>query len=235
MATRTRKVAPKSDDTIVETKKTPIAQKSCIPENLEISSDGKVTLTVEQLLSLLKDNAVLKNKEEDSKLKIDDMIEVISLTPSIVNANVSPTPKQPGRNYRFDKFGKVLQIPYSDLMQIVQNHTALFEKGYLYINDARFVKAAGLQGAVENMLTKEQIQQIVYSDSPDYMELFAKATTEQRKNIAGILIDEINAGKEFDMNKLDKISKFIGYDILERANKQKEAFKKPVVDEQEEE
>lgn len=233
MATRTRKVAPKSD-TVVE-KKEPIVETPDIAKDLKFDADGKVTLTVEQLLSLLKDTSALKSKVEDNKLKVDDMIDVISLSPNIVNANVSASYKQPGRNYRFDKFGKMLQIPYSDLMQIVQNHTALFEKGYLYINDARFVKAAGLQGAVENMLTKEQIQQIVYSDSPDYMELFAKATTEQRKNIAGILIDEINAGKEFDMNKLDKISKFIGYDILERANKQKEAFKKPVVDEQEEE
>lgn len=231
METKTRKVVPKSDATAE--KKESAAETPDITKDLEIGADGKVTLTVEQLLSLLRDSATLKNKGEDNKLKVDDMIEVISLSPSIVNANVSANLKQPGRNYRFDKFGKMLQIPYSDLMQIVQNHTALFERGYLYINDARFVKAAGLQGAVENMLTKEQIQQIVYSDTPDYMELFAKATTEQRRNIAGILIDEINEGKEFDMNKLNKISKFIGYDIKERAAKQKEALSKPLPESEE--
>lgn len=233
MATRTRKVAPKSD-VIVEGKES-VSQVPDISKDLEIDADGNVTLKIDQLLGLLKNSASLKNQNEYDKLKTDDMIEVVSLSPSIVNASVSANMLQPGRNYRFDRFGKILQIPYSDLMQIVQNHTALFERGYLYINNAQFVKASGLQGAVENMLTKEQIQKIVYSNSPDYMELFSKATTEQRKNIAGILIDEINDGQEFDMNKLDKISTFIGYNIQERAKKQKENLAKPIVDEQEKE
>jgi len=222
MATRTKKVVPKTTES-VESSKLSVDETS-IEQKLDVRTDGTVTLSVAELLELLKSNAFLKSPEENKKLKTDDMIEVISLTPGIVNARTSGDLRQPGRNYRFDKFGKTMQIPYSDLSAIVQNYSFLFEEGYLYINNASFVKAFGLENAVENVLTKEQILKIVYSDEPDYMDLFKRATTKQRKHIATILISEINKGKEFDMNKLDKISKFIGYDIKERAAKQKEIF-----------
>lgn len=220
--TRQRKVAPQADEPKESSKS--VIEETSIEEKLNVKPDGTVTLTIAELLELLKSNAVLKNPEENKKLQSDDLIEVISLTPNIVNASIPSDLRHPGRNYRFEKFGKVMQIPFSDLNAIVQSHSKLFEKGYLYINDARFVKAAGLQSAMENVLTKEQILKIVYGDEPDYMDLFKKATTEQRRHIADILIDEINNGKEFDMNKLNKISKFIGYDIKERAAKQKETL-----------
>ena len=218
--TRQKKVIPEKDEQKESSKS--VIDENSIEGKLNIKSDGTVTLTVAELLELLKSNAVLKNPEENKKLQSDDLIEVISLTPGIVNATVPGDLMHSGRVYRFESFGKTMQIPFPDLNAIVQTQSKLFEEGYLYINDARFVKAAGLQSAMENILTKEQILKIVYSDEPDYMDLFKKATSEQRRHIADILIDEINNGKEFDMNKINKISKFIGYDIKERAAKQKE-------------
>ena len=166
------------------------------------------------------------SKNEDKKIQLGESIEVISLSPGIVNVTTSGGENN-GRVYTFRGFGVSMDIPYGDLVSIVQKQFKFFERGYLYVNDARFTKINGLEQITKNVLNKEQIERIVHGNAPEDLHLFENATMAQKEHIVGMLIDDINDGKEVDMNRIYGISKFVGYDVSERAKQFKQMFEKP--------
>ena len=166
------------------------------------------------------------SKNEDNKIQVGESIEVISLTPGIVNVTTFGGENN-GRVYTFRGFGMSMEIPYNDLVNIVQRHFKFFERGYLYVNDARFTKINGLEQITKKVLTKEQMERIVYGDSMEDLQLFQNATAAQKEHMVTMLMDEINEGKDVDMNRIYALSKFVGYDISDRAKQFKEIFEKP--------
>lgn len=174
----------------------------------------------------MKKEAANGNKSEDDKIQPGETIEVISLSPGIVNATTAGGDNN-GRVYTFREFGASMKIPYNDLVNIVQNHYKFFERGYLYVNDARFTKINGLEQITKNVLNKEQIEKLVHGGSSEDLDLFAHATGVQKEHIVGMLIDDINDGKNVDMNRIYAISNFVGYDIGDRARQVKQMFEKP--------
>lgn len=166
------------------------------------------------------------HKNEDQKIQLGESIEVVSLSPGIVNATTSGGDNN-GRTYAFRAFGMSMEIPYGDLVNIVQNHFKLFERGYLYVNDARFTKTNGLEQVTKNVLNKEQMERIVYGNSPEDLHLFENATVVQKEHMVSMLITDVNDGKEVDMNRIHSVSKFVGYDVSDRAKQFKQMFEKP--------
>ncbi len=178
---------------------------------------------IESLSNFMKDETDSNKKGETRKIDSSESIQVISLSPGIVNAVTSGGDNN-GRVYRFRGFGISMEIPYGDLVNIVQNHFKLFEDGYLYVNDARFTRVHGLEQVTKRVLTKEQMEKIVYGDYSTDLHLFENATSVQKEHMVAMLMDDINAGKEVDMNRIYSISKFVGYDISDRAHQFKQAI-----------
>lgn len=228
MATQTKRKSPASvvaKPIVVK----PVPKKAIAPDVDKEPDDVKVTISAneyQKLVSAMATFIEVRSKEDASgvngKIRQDESIEVISLSPMEVNAVTGGD--RAGRVYTFRGFGTSMVIPYSDLVNIVQHQFRLFEYGYLYVNDARFAKVHGLELIMNNILTKEQINAVVYSDFPEYADLFEKATSVQREAMSTMLISELNKGSAVDYNKIKKISDFVGYDLGERAQQLKDMF-----------
>lgn len=228
MATQTKRKSPApvvAKPTVIK----PIPQKVLAPDVVKEPEDVKVTISANEYQKLISTMATFiegRSKEDadgaNGKIKQDESIEVISLSPMEVNAVTGGD--RMGRVYTFRGFGTSMVIPYGDLVNLVQNQFRLFEQGYLYVNDARFAKIHGLELIMKNILTKEQIEAVVYGDFPEYADLFEKATSVQREAMSAMLINELNKGSAIDYNKIKKISEFVGYDLGERAQQLKEMF-----------
>lgn len=219
----------------VENKKGKAVKQEDIVPIVEEPKEETVSVPVSDYNRLLETlTELIKKQGEDgananAKIAPSEFIEVISLSPAITNVNTGMGDRN-GRNYRFVGFGVSMEIPYSDLVAIVQNHRGAFDRGFLYINDARFVKSQGLSLAMKKILTKEQMEEIIYSKDLKTLDLLGKASSDQRSHIADILVDMINAGKDVDMNKVKRVSEFVGYQIDEKAMRIKEALSPPAKD-----
>lgn len=235
MATKPKRkpVEKKSEDSVIENKD--VLEKEVKKQEKpkeEITKQETVSIPADEYAKLIGTLTELikaqgeSGENENAKISQSELIEVISLTPAITNVSTGSGDRN-ARKYRFVDFGVSMEIPYTDLVMIVQNHRGAFDRGFLYINDARFVKAQGLSSAMKNILTKEQMEAIVYSDDLSALDLLGKASADQRSHIADILVDMINAGKDVDMNKVKRVSEYVGYSIDEKAMRIKESLEKP--------
>ena len=201
-----------------------IKQEKVVAENKENTITipvSKYEQMLEALTAFISEQAKAGSSSENKKIQRDEYIEVISLTPMLVTVTANAAGGS-GREYNFKGFGVSIEIPYADLANIVQKHFKFFEKGYLYVNDARFTKTNGLDQITSKILTKEQIEVIIYGDNQSSLALFEKGTTSQKNIIASMLIKELVENKDIDMNKIKKISDFVGFDLNQRAEEFKE-------------
>lgn len=230
MATKSKRkpVEKKIEDSVVEDKE---VKKEKVEKTVEKQTKKVETVSVpvddyarliEQLTNFIEKQAT-SGANENAKISRDELIEVISLSPAITNVSTGGRGLN-SRNYRFSGFGVSIEIPYDDLVSIVQNHQGAFDRGFLYINDARFVKSQGLSLAMKNILTKEQMENIIYGEDIGSVDLLEKASKVQKEHIADLLANLINDGETVDMNKLKKISDYVGYRIEDRAAHIKEAM-----------
>lgn len=221
MTTKAKKITtpkPKAEEAVVEKKALEQIEESVEKKEGTVSIPlGKYEQMLEALTAFMSQQSTAGSTGENDKIQRDEYIEVISLTPRLVTVTAGS-----GRQYNFKGFGVSIEIPYEDLSSIVQNSFSFFEKGYIYVNDARFTKANGLEHIAKRVLTKEQIEAIVYGDSPEAMSLFKNGTVAQKEIMASMLMSEIIDGKAVDMNKVKKISEFVGFDLSQRAQEFKE-------------
>lgn len=230
MATKSKQkpVEKKIEDSVIENKD---VEKEAIKEKPKKKTEKVETVSIpvddytrllEQLTKFIEKQAN-SGANENAKISRDELIEVISLSPAITNVSTGGRGFN-SRNYRFAGFGVSIEIPYDDLVSIVQNNQGAFDRGFLYINDARFVKSQGLSLAMKKILTKEQMENIIYGDDINSVNLLEKASKDQKKHIADILVNLINKGESVDMNKLKRISDYVGYKVEDRAAYIKEAL-----------
>lgn len=196
------------------------------PEEVVVMPVSDYKKLIASLEKFMKEEPSSDKKSENQKIHPGESIEVISLSPGIVNVTTSGGENN-GRVYTFRGFGISMEIPYVDLVNIVQNHFKIFERGYLYVNDARFTKINGLEQITRKVLTKEQMEEIVYGKDTENLHLFENATVIQKEHMVTMLMDDINEGKEVDMNRIYSISKFVGYDISDRAKEFKQSLEQP--------
>lgn len=224
MSKKTTSAKPKVEEAVVE-KKTSQDTVGDIEKKEETISIpiSKYEQMLEALTSFMSQQANAGRTGENNKIQRDEYIEVISLTPIPVTVTANASGGS-GREYNFKGFGVSIKIPYEDLSNIVQKSFSFFESGYIYVNDARFTKANGLEHIASKVLTKEQIETIVYGDSPDGMDLFKKGTAAQKDVMANMLMKELIDNKPVDMNRVKKVSEFVGFDLNQRAGEFKELF-----------
>lgn len=120
-----------------------------------------------------------------------------------------------GKKFRFDSFGDVRTIQYTDLEACIAVQHRFFEEGYVRILNSDVVKIHGFEDAYKKILTKKQIEEILTYDDKTLEDMIKKTTDHIRRVIVSFAIDKILNNEFVDMNKVNIIGKFYPRDINE--------------------
>lgn len=173
----------------------------------------------QKLLNMLlkKSNKTPKDKLDDERLDIrpDAYVKIISLTDQ--ELNISSEPRFQGKRLTFTHFGETKKILYSEFLNIKENHKNFFEQGKFYLlDDGRgIIKSLGLEELYDHILTKENMERILDSNSEAF-NLFQSANPGQQKVIIDMIIKKMRDGGIVDHNLVAEITKFSGVKIEER-------------------
>ena len=152
----------------------------------------------------------------EKELKTDDYIEIISLCPHLLNLTTEEKGK--GKKFAFKEFGEKKRILYSDLLDIIENHTEytdFLREGYYYINDARVVRKHGLDDVYARNFTKESIEKLLAGKLENAIELFKLVSESQKQLIVEMLIAKMAGGETIDLNLISQIEDIADRKITE--------------------
>lgn len=155
------------------------------------------------------------SNDEFVEIKPNKYIKVVSL--NFGRLNLTTQPKGQGKIFKFDKFGDVKNIVYSELAEIIHNHQKFAEEGRFYVLDKQVVRNHGLVEFYDKILSKDTIDNIFTYNRDQMVDLFKNATETQKENIVGILIKKVRNGENVDLNKIDALSRIFGQNIYELA------------------
>jgi len=194
---------------------------------------GKVNaLTGEKSKNTSQESLDFDDIDQNNTIKIngDDYIKVISLCPYTLN--LSTQSKGRGKLYTFTKFGEVKRIIYRDLIDIIENHANFMNDGLFLIMNRDVIRRHGLDDLYTKLLTKEKIEQILEGNQSDAVNMFRSANPKQQEMICNMIISEMIEGREMDLNFIDRLSRIMGYNIIEKvedAKKLREILKDKTV------
>jgi hypothetical protein len=155
-------------------------------------------------------------QQEYVEIPLNKRIPVISLYDGIL---VLTTDKRgSGKPFEFKKFGTIIHINYSDLVEILHYQKRFAEEGLFYINDKNVISNNGLQDVYEKILDKKMIDNILSLNKSELNEVFNNTTEAQRDIIVSIIINKIRNNEDIDLNKVDMLSKIYKRDIIDIAN-----------------
>lgn len=120
-----------------------------------------------------------------------------------------------GTVYNFKEFGEEQEIPYGDLRDIVRNNRRFAEDGVFYIEDEKAVKKLRLGQAYKLCLSADEMKEIMSKPSDEFMELYYKASTLQKENIEGMLVEAKLKGKAVDANILARVGEHSGKNLMD--------------------
>jgi len=141
-------------------------------------------------------------------------VKVMSLVNNPLNLGTRPHGK--GKIFRFENFGDIKSMFYSELLEVIENHPNFFQAGYFFILDNRVIEENNWHETYGKILSKEQMES-VYNNADGAIALFKTSNAKQQNVICDYFIDRIIMGKPVDRNLIAEISEISGVDILERA------------------
>jgi len=166
-------------------------------------------------LSELSESPKLEEEDDgDIDIRPDRYIRVISLCPHPLNLS---TRKKGGKNFRFANLGQEKRILYQDLLDIIETNSSFAEQGLFYILNKDVIRRHGLSDFYDSILKKDEMLNIITSDTDVALRVFKTANRRQQEHIGEILENMLIRGESVDMNLVYHIGKEIGRDIDEIA------------------
>lgn len=152
-------------------------------------------------------------EHDDIDIRPDKQIKVVSLENNL--ANLTTQAYGQGKVYRFDKFGQIRNIPYSDLSDIILNNQKFIDDGRFYIDNNDVIYKQGLNDIYTKLLSKNDIENLLKYDKKTIEDKFANTTDVQKEIVAIYYATKISNNEEVDFNKIDILSKLYGKNISE--------------------
>jgi len=164
-------------------------------------------------------DVIVEDTEEQEYKNIPDnkYIKVVSLQNNRMALSTEGFGR--GKPYKFTKFGQVKNITYSNLSDIISNQEKFAKQGRFYICDETVINNHELMDTYENILTKEQMENILTYDEKKMEMLFKRTTDPQRETIISLVMTKLNNGEKIDLNKISVLSKICGFDITANISK----------------
>lgn len=203
-------------DTLINTK-------ASTGSNSEFEELKKQMVTMmAQMQKLTQENTQLKAKAtsnsqietNDIDIDADTTIPVVSLTTGTLV--VSTLGNGLGTVYRFENFGEIQDIPFSDLKDIVKNKPNFAREGAYYIDDKNAVKKLRLERQYQNILNEDDIKRFFKSTADNAVKIYNNMTPMQKHQIVSLIEDKIQKKENVDANILVSIGKLANKDFLYR-------------------
>ena len=179
----------------------------------------KKQLDMLQALLVSNSKPAVTSQNEDGYIRSDRSIQIMSLTPNLLNLSTQGNGR--GKVFRFQKFGDVKNVIYSDLSDVLINYYKLAENGAFYIFDKEVVKRHGLESAYENILDKKGIDSFLEKDSSEIKLIFTKLSRNQQSAIVSAIVKKIVDDEDVSTSKVNLIKELYGDDIFAMADDMK--------------
>ena len=97
---------------------------------------------------------------------------------------------------------------------IVNNMPNLIRSGMVYITDAQFVKDNDLADAYMNILSDEDMKNLLAKDANYVIDVYKNVSDGQKQIIVDMIIEQRMAGKKIDSNILVELGEMCGKDLV---------------------
>lgn len=97
---------------------------------------------------------------------------------------------------------------------IVNNMPNLIRSGMVYITDAQFVKDNDLADAYMNILSDEDMKNLLAKDANYVIDVYKNVADGQKQIIVDMIIEQRMAGKKIDSNILVELGEMCGKDLV---------------------
>ena len=167
---------------------------------------------IEELMKIIQSgmNAVapITNTED---INADEDILVVSLTPNKLNLVGSDG----STLFSFDAMYEEQYIDYASLKEIVRVNRDMAKNGRFYILDEKAVNKLRLKNNYNNVLTPEQMKQILSSNTEHAVELYKLANATQQQTILDVVRQAKFNGKDVDYNLLRELGELSGVNLID--------------------
>ena len=167
---------------------------------------------IEELMKIIQGsmNAVapITNTED---INADEDILVVSLTPNKLNLVGSDG----STLFSFDTMYEEQYIDYASLKEIVRVNRDMAKNGRFYILDEKAVNKLRLKNNYKNVLTPEQMKQILSSNTEHAVELYKLANATQQQAIIDVVRQAKFNGKNVDYNLLRELGELSGVNLID--------------------
>ena len=97
---------------------------------------------------------------------------------------------------------------------IVNNMPNMIRSGMIYITDAQFVKDNDLADAYMNILSDEDMKNLLAKDANYVIDVYKNVADGQKQIIVDMIIEQRMAGKKIDSNILVELGEMCGKDLV---------------------
>lgn len=167
-----------------------------------------------QINELKSENQALKNDTDEINEELNGDTEIEVISQFVGKLALSTDGNGMGTVYRFEKFGDVQDISFSDLKDIVKNKPKFAKEGLFYIANEEAVKKLRLTKDYEHIVDNKIFAHILDEDSDVVIKAYKNAPKLQKEQIVSMIDDRLAKNQEVDGNVLVKIGKLCGRDFL---------------------
>lgn len=140
----------------------------------------------------------------------DDEFLVISLTPNKLNLCGADGAVL----FSFDEMYEEQYIDYASLKEIVRVNRDMAKNGRFYILDERVVNKLRLKNNYKNVLSPEQLKDLLKSDTKKAVELYKLANKTQQSTIIELVKQSKFRGETVDFNLLSELENLSGVKLI---------------------
>lgn len=119
-----------------------------------------------------------------------------------------------GMVYSIPAFGETIDIPFSDLKQIVMNNRHFVANGYFYILNEQAVKQLRLEGTYEKLISNDILMNLFDTPSEIVIGAYKSCDKKQREIIVDLVQDRMLNGLFVDGNIVMFLEQELGRKLI---------------------
>ena len=206
MATTKKSATTKSSTDMVDTTEVKVSKDK---QNVDVQALLKQLEAMQKELAEMKEQTSQASPVVELSSAKEKMITFINLTPGSVMLRGSAT-----RPYEIE--GRYNSRTFTEMESkvIVSQMGGYLRDGYVYIDDADFVKEVGLGDAYRSIMTPDALKGLMSKTPEAIISAYDLALDGQKKIILDMIIEKKSKGEKIDANILVELGKLSGKDLV---------------------
>lgn len=206
MATTKKSATTKSSTDMVDTTEVKASKQK---QEVDVQALLKQLEAMQKELAKMKEQTSQVSPMAELSSAKEKMITFINLTPGSVMLRGSAT-----RPYEIE--GRYNSRTFTEMESkvIVSQMGGYLRDGYVYIDDADFVKEVGLGDAYRSIMTPDALKGLMSKTPEAIISAYDLALDGQKKIILDMIIEKKSKGENIDANILVELGKLSGKDLV---------------------